>query len=91
MFKSRILGLGAYVPANVVTNADLTKLMETSHDWIVERSGIEERRWVKDGDGETGYGMAAKASRTACERAGGVGGVDVLAVQGSLGLRRIPR
>jgi 3-oxoacyl-[acyl-carrier-protein] synthase-3 len=70
MFKSRILGLGAYVPANVVTNHDLTKLMETSHEWIVERSGIEERRWVKDGDGETGYGMAAKASRAACEQAG---------------------
>src|SRR5437764_14739303 len=70
MFRSRILGLGAYVPARVVTNHDLAKVMETSHEWMVERSGIEERRWVEPGDGETGYGMAAKASRAACEQAG---------------------
>jgi 3-oxoacyl-[acyl-carrier-protein] synthase-3 len=67
-YRSRILGLGAYVPPRVVTNHDLAKVMETSHDWIVERSGIEERRWVDPG--ESGYGMAAKASRQACERAG---------------------
>src|SRR5262245_18094553 len=67
-YRSRILGLGAYVPPRVVTNHDLAKVMETSHDWIVERSGIEERRWVDPG--ESGYGMAAKASRQACEQAG---------------------
>lgn len=46
MFNSEIIGCGMYVPPKVVTNHDLEKLMETSHDWIVQRSGIEERRWV---------------------------------------------
>lgn len=67
-YRSRILGLGAYVPPRVVTNNDLAQWMETSHDWIVERSGIEERRWVDEG--ESGAGMAAKAAREACEKAG---------------------
>jgi 3-oxoacyl-[acyl-carrier-protein] synthase III len=67
-YRSRILGLGAYVPPRVVTNHDLSQWMETSHDWIVERSGIEERRWVEPG--ESGAGMAAKASREALEKAG---------------------
>lgn len=67
-YRSRILGLGAYVPPRVVTNHDLTQFMETSHEWIVERSGIEERRWVDPG--ESGYGMAAKASREALDKAG---------------------
>jgi 3-oxoacyl-[acyl-carrier-protein] synthase III len=35
-YRSRILGMGAYVPSNVVTNNDLADMMETSHDWIVE-------------------------------------------------------
>ena len=67
-FRSRVLGVGAYVPPRVVTNHDLAKLMETSHEWIVERSGIEERRYVDPGEG--GAEMAAKASRIAMERAG---------------------
>jgi 3-oxoacyl-[acyl-carrier-protein] synthase-3 len=68
MYRSRILGLGAYVPPRVVTNHDLAKIMETSHEWIVERTGIEERRWVDPGEG--GAEMAAKASREAIEKAG---------------------
>ena len=66
-YRSRILGLGSYVPPRVVTNHDLAKVMETSHEWIVERSGIEERRWVEPG--ESGYGMAAKAARQALDEA----------------------
>src|SRR6185436_18031661 len=54
MYRSRILGLGAYVPPRVVTNHDLAKIMETSHEWIVERTGIEERRWVDPGEGVEG-------------------------------------
>lgn len=46
MYNSEIIGTGMYVPPGVVTNHDLSKFMETSHDWIVQRSGIEERRWV---------------------------------------------
>ena len=48
MHKSIIKGLGYYVPENVVTNDDLTKMMDTSDEWIRERTGIEERRWVND-------------------------------------------
>lgn len=73
-FRSRILAVGAYVPPRVVTNHDLAKVMETSHEWIVERSGIEERRWVDPG--EAGAEMAAKASAEALEKSG-VAGKDV--------------
>ena len=48
MYKSIIKGLGYYVPENVVTNNDLRKMMDTSDEWIRERTGIEERRWVND-------------------------------------------
>ncbi len=67
-FRSRILGMGAYVPANVVTNHDLAVMMETTHEWIVERTGIVERRWVLPGEG--GAEMATHASKQALERAG---------------------
>lgn len=46
MYNSEIIGCGMYVPPEIVTNHDLEKIMETSHEWIVQRSGIEERRWV---------------------------------------------
>ncbi|MBA2405563.1 MAG: 3-oxoacyl-ACP synthase, partial [Bdellovibrionales bacterium] len=46
MYSSEIIGCGMHVPEKVVTNHDLSKLMDTTHDWIVQRSGIEERRWV---------------------------------------------
>ena len=67
-YRSRIAGLGAYVPPRVVTNHDLEKLMETTHAWIVERTGIEERHWVDPGEG--GAEMAAKACTEAMARAG---------------------
>ncbi|HLU65253.1 MAG TPA: beta-ketoacyl-ACP synthase III [Kofleriaceae bacterium] len=75
--RSRILGLGGYVPPRVVTNQDLTQWMDTTSEWIVERTGIEERRWVEPG--ETGAGMAAKACREAMEQAGvGPSDIDML-------------
>lgn len=46
MYKSKIAGIGKSVPENIVTNADLEKLMDTSNEWIVERTGIRERRFV---------------------------------------------
>jgi len=70
MYQSKIIGLGKYVPENVVTNNDLTEFMDTSDEWIRERTGIEERRWVKEGDGNTTATMAYKASLQALERAG---------------------
>jgi 3-oxoacyl-[acyl-carrier-protein] synthase-3 len=66
--RSRILGIGMYVPPRVVTNDELATKMETSNAWIVERTGIEERRWVDPGEG--GAEMAVKASTEAIRRAG---------------------
>ena len=69
MFQSKISGLGMYVPENVVTNADLEKLMDTNNEWIIERTGIEERRHIKKGDGNTTASMGVKAAKKALERA----------------------
>jgi len=66
--RSRILGIGMSVPQRVVTNHELATLMETSHEWIVERTGIEQRHWVSEG--ETGCSLATAASKQAMERAG---------------------
>lgn len=49
MIKSEIIGVGYYLPNNVVSNSDLEFKMNTSDNWIKERTGIEERRWVKKG------------------------------------------
>jgi 3-oxoacyl-[acyl-carrier-protein] synthase-3 len=65
--RSRILGLGSYLPPQVVTNHDLAGIMETSHEWIVERSGIEQRHWVDASEGN--YDMGVKAARAALEDA----------------------
>ncbi len=69
MRYSKIVGLGHYVPENVVTNDDLSKLMDTSNEWIIERTGIRERRFI-DPEKDTLANMSAKASRIALERAG---------------------
>ncbi|MGN6107988.1 MAG: 3-oxoacyl-ACP synthase III family protein [Kofleriaceae bacterium] len=68
MHRSRILGIGMSVPSRVVTNHELATKMETSHEWIVERTGIEQRRWVEPGEG--GSELATKAAKEAIERAG---------------------
>jgi len=70
MYNSKISGLGYYVPENVVTNDDLSKVMETSDAWIQERTGIKERRHVIKGDGDTTTTMGVKAAKVAIERAG---------------------
>jgi len=70
MHTSEITGLGYYVPENVVTNDDLSKLMETNDAWIQERTGIKERRHIKKGDGNTTSVMGVKAATIALERAG---------------------
>ncbi|WP_457610681.1 3-oxoacyl-ACP synthase III family protein [Lutibacter sp.] len=70
MYNSKITGLGYYVPDNIVTNDDLSKLMDTNDAWIQERTGIKERRWIKEGSEDTSAVMGAKASRIAIERAG---------------------
>jgi 3-oxoacyl-[acyl-carrier-protein] synthase-3 len=47
--RAKITALGRYVPPRVVTNHELSKMVETNHDWIVERTGIHERHWVEKG------------------------------------------
>ena len=69
MYNSRIAGLGYYVPENVVTNDDLSQLMDTNDAWIQERTGIKERRHVISGE-DTTTTMGVKAAKIAIERAG---------------------
>ena len=68
MPRTAFLSTGFHVPARVVTNDDLAKLMETSDEWIVQRSGIKTRHWVSDG--ETGVSLAREASLKALGKAG---------------------
>ncbi len=69
MPKSKIAGIGMYVPENVFTNQDLTKYMDTSDEWIQERTGIKERRYAHRTK-ETTTTMAVEAAKIAIERAG---------------------
>ncbi|MBF0443104.1 MAG: 3-oxoacyl-ACP synthase, partial [Oligoflexales bacterium] len=69
MLRSKIASIGNYVPENVVKNVDLCRYMDTSDEWIRERSGIEERRYAKRLE-ETSATMGAKAALKAIERAG---------------------
>ena len=68
MYNSEIIGSGMYVPPGVVTNHDLSKMMDTTHDWIVQRSGIEERHWVAPEVSTTD--LALKACEEAIQNAG---------------------
>lgn len=69
MYNSKIIGLGFFVPENVVTNTDLSEIMDTNDAWIQERTGIQERRHAVKG-GDTTTTMGVKASKIAIERAG---------------------
>lgn len=69
MYQSKIAGVGKYVPENVVTNNDLAEMMDTNDAWIQERTGIKERRHIKDGDGNSTAIMGVKAAKIALERA----------------------
>ena len=70
MFNSKIIGLGYYLPENVVTNNDLSKIIDTTDEWIQERTGIKERRWIDPKTDDTTSTMAVKASKIAMERSG---------------------
>ena len=69
MYHSKISGLGFYVPENVVTNDDLSKLMDTNDEWIQERTGIKERRHIIRGE-DTTTTMGVKAAEIAIQRSG---------------------
>lgn len=77
MPRTVFAGTGFYVPDRVVTNEELTRYMDTSDEWIVERTGIEERRWVEPG--MTSAEMATRASRAALDAAGmEAGAIDAI-------------
>ena len=69
MFKSKIAGIGKYIPANTMTNEDLKKYMDTSDEWIQERTGIQERHYAHRTE-ETTTTMGVEAAKMAIERAG---------------------
>jgi 3-oxoacyl-[acyl-carrier-protein] synthase III len=68
MLRSRFLGTGLAVPDRVVTNDELSQLMDTTDEWIRTRTGIQERRWVREG--ESGVEMGRKATDQALDMAG---------------------
>jgi 3-oxoacyl-[acyl-carrier-protein] synthase-3 len=68
VIHSKIIGTGSYLPAKVLTNTDLEKIVDTTHDWIFTRSGIVERHVVADN--EFTSDLALQASRKAIEAAG---------------------
>jgi len=79
MIHARITGTGSYAPAKIITNHDLEKLVDTSDDWITERTGIKERRVVEKG--QTTSDLAYEASRKALKAAGlGANDLDLILV-----------
>ena len=106
MPHSKITGLGFYVPETVVSNTDLSRMMNTTDEWIVERTGIKERRFFKEGE-DTVSEMGKRAAEIAMKRAGKTN-VDIdmvvfatlspdynfpgcgVLLQDKLGLRNIP-
>ncbi|MEP7197486.1 MAG: beta-ketoacyl-ACP synthase III [Saprospiraceae bacterium] len=69
MNYSKIAGMGYYVPENVVSNADLSEIIDTTNEWIIERTGIEARRYGTRNK-ETTTTMGARAAEIAMQRAG---------------------
>lgn len=67
--KANITGIGHYLPDGILTNADLEKMVETNDEWIRTRTGIEERRILRDPDKATSF-MASNAAREALKSAG---------------------
>jgi len=70
MIRTVIKSTGRYLPERVVTNEDLTQWMETSDEWIRQRTGIEERRWVPEEGGVGASDLGLEASKIALDRAG---------------------
>jgi 3-oxoacyl-[acyl-carrier-protein] synthase-3 len=69
MTRTAILGMGHYVPSRVVTNDDLAKMIDTSDEWIQQRTGIKERRYIEE-DGIGASDLAVPAVQMACKNAG---------------------
>ncbi len=77
VIRSVVAGTGAYLPEKILTNADLAKIVDTSDEWILERTGISQRHIASDG--ETTSDLAVKASEAALKAAGvDVGEIDLI-------------
>jgi len=72
--RSVVLGVGSYLPERLVTNQDMEKMVETTDEWIVQRTGIRQRHLAADG--ETTSMLGAKAAERAMQAAG-VGPVEI--------------
>jgi len=70
MKKTIIKGTGRYVPPRLVTNADLAQWMDTSSEWIIQRTGIEQRYWVPEEGGVGASDLGLEASKIAMDRSG---------------------
>lgn len=70
MFRSKIVGTGSYIPKKKLTNDDLCKIVDTSNEWIMERTGIESRHIADPKNGESNSEMSAHAAKAALEMAG---------------------
>ena len=68
MTRARIVGIGAYAPKRILTNQDLEKMVQTSDEWIVQRTGIRERHVVEEGEATSD--LALRAAQQALDRAG---------------------
>ena len=91
LFRTKIIGTGHHVPEKVVTNEDLTKIFDTSHEWIVERTGIHERRISDIEKGETPSYLSYKAAQKAIDEAGiDPNEIDMIMLSISVGDRFFP-
>lgn len=79
LWRSVITGVGGYLPSRVLTNHDLAEIVETSHEWIVERTGIHQRHFAEEN--ELTSHLCAKAAQCALENAGKESqGIDLIVV-----------
>ena len=70
MKKTIIKGTGRYVPPRLVTNEDLSQWMDTSNEWIIQRTGIEQRYWIPEEGGVGASDLGFEASKIAMDRSG---------------------
>jgi 3-oxoacyl-[acyl-carrier-protein] synthase-3 len=89
MKRAKIVGVGAYAPSRVLTNAELTTMVDTTDEWIVQRTGVRERRIAADD--EAASDLAVRAAQQALERAGvEPGEVDFIVVGTTTGDHAFP-
>jgi 3-oxoacyl-[acyl-carrier-protein] synthase-3 len=89
MNRARIIGVGSYAPQRILTNHELEKMIDTSDEWIVQRTGIRERRIVAEGEGPSD--LAIRAARQAMDRAHvGADEIDFIVVGTTAGDMHFP-